>query len=536
MKKRTVGVLAALLFAFSGTLAKLYQINNQMDSTAVDTQSTVTVTVAQARGTLYDCRLQPLTNVSTHYAAAVTPTPEALTALTDSLPKEKLEALQEQLQSGKPVVITSESPFPLAAGIRQFIAPTRYGDAALAAHTVGYVGSDGVHGVCGAELAFDDRLVAASGAVTITCRADGRGKTDNNEVQVENTLYRARAGVALTLDSRLQQMVENVAGSAISKGAVVILEPGTGNILAMASFPSFSPNRLSMYLEQENAPLFNRAMAAYNCGSVFKTVTAMAALECGVPLSRSFTCSGVLPVGSNRIKCHHVLGHGLLDMHGGYAQSCNPYFIQLAQEIGSEPLYRMASLLGFDSPLLPAPALSTARAEFPTLGELSQPTQLANISFGQGDLMATPLHIAQMTACVVNGGVFYRPNLFAGTVDISGKLTPHVTDPPTPVCSKKTAAVLKSLMEEVVTDGSGKSAMPVAGGAGGKTGTAETGWKGQDGKTMVQNWFTGFYPAENPQFIITVLAEDSNRTGESAAPVFASICDRIYRMGYLEEP
>ncbi len=535
MKKRTVGVLAGVLFAFSGIMAKLYQLNNQMYSTAVETQSTVTVTVAQARGTLYDSQLQPLTNSSTHYAAAVTATPQALTALTDFLSTQEMESLQQQLQSGKPVILTSEKPFPLATGIQQFIVPTRYTEAQLAAHIVGYVGSDGVHGACGAELAFDEELAAACGAVTITYQADAHGKADNSDVQVENTLYRSRAGVALTIDSRLQQMVENIAGEAISKGAVVILEPSTGNILAMASFPTFSPTRLSEYLEQETAPLFNRAMAAYNCGSVFKTVTAMAALESGIPLSRSFTCSGVLPVGSNRIKCHHVLGHGYLDMNSGYAQSCNPYFIQLAQEMGSEPLYRFASLLGFDSPLLLATGLSTVRAEFPTPSELSQPTQLANVSFGQGDLMATPLHIAQMTACVVNGGVIYRPNLYAGQVDAWGKLTPHVTEPATPICSQKTAAALKSLMEAVVTEGSGKAAMPTVGGAGGKTGTAETGWVGQDGETMVQNWFTGFYPAQTPQYVITVLTEDSNRTGESAAPVFAALCNHMYRMGYLEQ-
>ena len=91
------------------------------------------------------------------------------------------------------------------------------------------------------------------------------------------------------------------------------------------------------------------------------------------------------------------------------------------------------------------------------------------------------------------------------------------------------------MMIEVVENGTGTAAKPKVGGAGGKTGTAQTGWAAENGETMVQNWFTGFYPADNPQYVITLLAEDSGRTGESTASVFASLCDSLYRMGYIEE-
>lgn len=535
MNKRTIGVLAALLFAFSGVAAKLYQLNTATHLSVAENQSTLKVTVATARGTLYDCHLQPLTNRESVYAAAATAVPTALATLSKLLPSNEWEGLQEELKNGKPAVFTTKSPLVPSVGIQQFTVPARYSGEQLAAHVVGYVGDD-THGACGAELFFDKELSESSGSVTVTYRTDARGNVSEvKPIKVENTLYRSRAGVALTIDSRIQNMVETIADEKISKGAVVVLEPNTGNILAMASFPSFSPLEISKYLESEDSPLFHRAVAAYNCGSVFKTVSAMAALESGIPLTREFLCNGMLPVGSNRIKCHQILGHGSLDLAEGYAQSCNPYFIQLMQETGSEPLYRMACLLGFDSPLLPAVNFSTARAQFPTLQELSQPTVLANISFGQGDLLATPLHVAQMTACVVNGGKFYRPNLYAGSVTVSGKLNETVLDPPTSVCSQKTADTVKEMMVKVVSDGLGASAMPTVGGAGGKTGTAETGWVGQDGETMVQNWFTGFYPAQSPKYVITVLAEDSGRTGEAAAPVFADICNYLYRMGYLEE-
>ena len=533
MNKRTIAVLAALLFAFSGVTAKLYQLNNSSYLSVAENQSTLKVTVATSRGTLYDCHLQPLTNRQSVYALAATATPTAMAMLSESISSDQWQELQEELKNGKPVMFTSQSPLVPALGIQQFTVPARYGEGQLASHVVGYVGDD-THGVCGAELFFDEELSEFSGKVTVTYRTDARGNVSEvKPIKVENTLYRSRGGVALTIDSRIQNMVETIAGEKLSKGAVVVMEPSTGNILAMASFPSFSPLKISDYLEAEDSPLFHRAVAAYNCGSVFKTVSAMAALESQITPSREFLCNGMLPVGSNRIKCHQILGHGTLNLAQGFAQSCNPYFIQLAQEFGSEKLYRMACLLGFDSPLLPAVNFTTARAQFPTLEELSQPTVLANISFGQGDLLATPLHIAQMTSCIVNGGKFYRPNLYAGSVSISGKLTETVIDPPTPVCSQKTADIIKEMMIKVVTEGSGASAMPLIGGAGGKTGTAETGWIGKDGETMVQNWFTGFYPATSPRYVITVLAEDSGRTGEAAAPVFADVCNHLYRMGYL---
>ena len=534
MQKRSVALLAAMLFALSGILVKLMDLTTGEAFETSGNRSTVTATVATVRGTVYDRYLKKLTNAEQHYVASVIATPEAMAALSQSLPRAEWEAVSEQLQNGKPVILTSESPFPLANGIRQFMTTQRYTNTQPAAHTIGYLGDDGLHGACGIEQAFDTALYAATGNITVTYQTDGTGNVlIGGETQVSNTLYKAQAGVALTLNATLQKTVETIVGEQISKGAVVVMEPSTGDILALASFPTFQPNRLAEYLDQEDAPLFNRTLAAYNCGSVFKTVSALAALESGMSVAQTYNCSGALTVGSNRIKCHHVLGHGVLDMCGGFLQSCNPYFIQLMQQTGGSPLYRLASTLGFDSRILLAEGYATAQATLPSEQALSQETVLANVSFGQGDLLATPIHIAQMTACVVNGGVFYRPNLYLGSVDAAGNLTTSARQSPTRVCSEASAAIVRDMMIGVVEEGTGMSAKPAVASAGGKTGTAETGWGVEDGQTMVQGWFTGFYPAEDPQYVITVLAEDSGRTGESTAKAFASICNQLYRMGYV---
>ena len=532
MQKRSVALLAAILFAMSGIMVKIMQLTSEPFSNVSGTDSTVTVTVAEARGTIYDCHLQRLTNTQSTYKASVVALPQAMAALSTTLSANEWTSVNTQLQTGKPVTLSSDSPFPLVSGIRQFVTPVRYADEQLAAHLIGYIGDDGETGACGIEKAFDKELKEATGSVTVRYQSDAKGNAlVGGAVQVSNTLFRANAGVALTIDSQIQSLTETIVSQKISKGAVVILQPSTGDILALASFPGFSPNQLSSFLDHKDSPLFNRFLASYNCGSVFKAVTTMAALEIGIPRSQTFTCTGVFTTGANHIKCHYLLGHGALDMCGGFAKSCNPYYIQLAQLMGGAPLYRMACSLGLDSPLLLAKGYATSRATIPSENELLQETVLANVSFGQGDLLTSPIHIAQMTACVVNGGQYYRSNVYYGMVDEVGNLTQANREAPVQVCSPKTAATIREMMIAVVEEGSGKSAKPTVGGAGGKTGTAETGWKGEDGETMVQNWFTGFFPAENPQYVITVLAEDSGRTGESTASVFAELCDMLYKLG-----
>lgn len=530
MKKRTVGIFAAILFVFSGILVRLYRLSDDELKQAAHSQSTVSVTVAQVRGTIYDRDLTALTNRQTEYRAAVTSTPQALSVLSQALADDEWEILRQQLQNGKPVMARLGQTPSVAEGISLFTVPVRYGGEALAAHLIGYLGSDG-RGATGIEKALDEALSATGGQVTVTYETDGRGQVlSGGDVVVENTLSNAKAGVVLTLDAEIQRMVEVRGAELLEKGAVVVLDPKTGDILALASFPTFEPAQLAEYLEAEDAPLFNRAIAAYNCGSVFKIVSAAAALENGVSLTQTFSCAGSLTVGTNVIKCHYLLGHGEQHLTEGFVNSCNPYFIQLVRMVGPTALYRMASAMSFDTALTLTEGLTTASAVFPSMETLLQPTALANVSFGQGELTATPLHIAQMTASVVNGGTVIPSRIVLGTVDAAGHMAVAESEPPIRLYSTATASALRDMMRKMVESDSGTPARPAIGGAGGKTGTAETGWKLEDGSTMVQSWFTGFYPADDPQYVITVLSEDAGRSKKTAAPVFKAICDELQRM------
>ena len=179
---------------------------------------------------------------------------------------------------------------------------------------------------------------------------------------IDNTLSRANGGAVLTLDADIQQITEDIAAKYIKKGAVIVMQPQTGDILAMASLPSYHPQKVAEVLEDENAPLLNRALCNYNCGSVFKIVSAATALESGV---NPDTCNGSITVGNTVFHCHNRLGHGLLKMEEAFAKSCNSYFIELVSGVGGNALWQMASRLQFNSAITLHSGYTTATATFP---------------------------------------------------------------------------------------------------------------------------------------------------------------------------
>ena len=532
MKKRALVLFTLLLFILSGVVLQVYRLSDAYLSQAADQQGSVTVKVANSRGTIYDARLRPLTNAGEEYRLSVTPSPEAIAALSGMLDEEQLAAVSERLQSGKPAVVTlPEIPANLEGSLL-FKVPVRYGGRLLAPHLLGYMDGDGLHGLTGVELAFDEYLNSCGGQASVTYSVDAMGKPlQGIAPQVVNTLADAKAGVVLTIDQDIQKIAEVAAKRYMTKGAVVVMEPATGRIAAMVSLPDFQPGTVADSLDAADSPLLNRALCNYNLGSVFKITSAAAALEKGIPISTAFPCNGSVTIGNVTFHCHNRLGHGTLNMQDGFAQSCNPYFIQLMQQAGGSALLGMASNLGFDRSLILVDGLKTARATLPTAEELLSPAAVGNLAFGQGSLLGTPVHVAQMVAAVVNGGKIIRPTILKGYCDKEGRLSEETIEPEQTVFSKQTAQTLKDLMIYAVKEGTGASAQPTvsAGAAGGKTGTAETGWKSEN-KAVVQSWFGGFYPAENPKYVIAVIAEDSDNTKGKSSPVFKKICEDIYML------
>lgn len=526
MHKRAAISFIIVLTLMGGLMLRIYDLSGQSLRQAAERQAGLTVTAANARGTIYDCQLRPLVNNGSEYRVAVTENPQAIAALAGCVDSKTLESLTSRLQKGKPIIsVVGTLPSP-ARGLAMFETPVRYSGSLPAPHVVGYINGNG-NGATGAELVYDKLLSECSGKLAITYTVDAVGRPlEGIAPVISNTLDRAKAGVVLTIDRDIQKLAEEAAKKNLTRGAVVVMEPKTGRIPAMVSLPDFQPGALSEALKNKNSPMINRALSNYNCGSVFKIVTACAALEQDISTDTRFKCSGSYDIGDVTFHCHNRLGHGTLNMQNAFAQSCNPYFIQLALLMGGQSLYKMAVALGFDRPVILAEGWKTARAVIPSDIDLMSPAAVGNFAFGQGSLLATPVHIAQLVAAVVNNGNMIRPALLKGTISADGVVNEERPAPSQTVFSEKTAQKLRELMVYAVENGTGKSAHPFDGGAGGKTGTAETGIL-TDGKSVLQGWFAGFYPKDDPEYVIVVLAEDTGGTGGKASPVFKQICEDL---------
>ena len=533
MKKRML-VFGAVLTAFFAALTGwLYHLaTSDTIGSAASSQSRSTILVARARGTLYDRYLRPLVNQDRENRYAVFPDNQTVAALSSALSATESEDLTRRFLTGKPFTVTIDRLLPLTTGVQAFSVPVRYRvDSAFAVHLIGTLDSTGTHGVSGAEWAFDERLAAAAGEAHVTYTVSGSGmRLTGTAAERVNTLSSTAAGVVLTVDRDIQTVAERVADAAVPTGAIVVMDPYSGEILAMVSRPGFTRDTLGAILEREDAPLVNRALANYNCGSVFKIVSAAAALDAGLSADTSFSCTGAVNVGGVTFRCHHRLGHGTLNMFGGFSQSCNPYFIRLIEQTGADALYDTAQAFGFSRAFAIAPGWQTAEANLPSRDALVSPAALANLSFGQGDLLATPVHIAAAVSAVVNYGRLSPPTVLKGYADADRTTTAASHAPKQIACSPLTAVTLKKMMIDVVENGLGGAAKPKGGTAGGKTGTAQTGAVGQNGEEKVQSWFAGFFPAVQPQYVAVVVSEDAQSTGCYASAAFRSLAEEVMKL------
>ncbi len=529
MKKRPWVLFVLVIGLFVGVLVRLWMIVDSQPAQVAATQNRWTLTVAQSRGTIYDRHRVPLVNETHEYRAAIAPSEALLSHVYSATQAEDFTMLRDHLVSGMPAIVRLIKPVGFTDGLSLFWVPKRYSERLLAPHVIGYLDSGGQNGVTGIEYGYNDLLAAYGGKATASFYVDGGGRyLAGMKPATQDSTARSVGGVVLTLDKAVQNAVEEIGSLYLKKGAIVVLSPDSGDIVALASFPSFQPHSIMDSIAADDGALLNRALSLYDCGSVFKIVTTAAALEHGVPAAKTYTCNGYLDVEGTRFHCHNRLGHSKLTMTEAFAQSCNLYYIQLAQSIGAESLYKTAQALKLDRQLSPAESLIAASAVLPDLDTIAaSEAALANFSFGQGYLLSTPLHIARLTAAVANDGIMPPITLISGTVDENSVYTASQKGRGERVLSVNTAKILQNMLRETVKVGTGIAAQPQTVTASGKTGTAQTGQINADGNSVVQSWFTGCFPAENPQYIVTVLAEDADSSNVKSTVIFREIADKI---------
>ncbi len=522
--KKIFFIAAAATAAAMIIIVKLVMIINDDKITAVSSQNgTYAIKAVDKYANIYDCNMNLLVNCSDEYNAVIIPNHISAIQLQPYLIDK--ETYYNGIKGTMPF-LCKVSENALNSGINAIIfkSSVRNSSNQLAPHIIGYT-ADNI-GVCGIEKSYNDFLRSNFTLNSVTFQVDARGEVLNG--LEENTVYSQNmdVGIITTLDKNIQEICENVfTEEKITCGAIVVMDVKTGEIKASVSYPDFDVTNVSEYVDEANAPLINRATSAYSVGSIFKLVTAAAALEQGISSEFSYICTGSIDVNGQVFNCHKWGGHGEIDMNEAMVQSCNTYFIALSEYLDKEKYIDTAYDLGFGQEIILCDDIISVSGNLQTAEDINVPAERANMSFGQGMLSATPLQICRMTAAIANDGVISTPALIKGLKKNEGISYNEISSNKR-VLSYTTIRKLKSFMLNTVRADNSLSA-PDKTIAAGKTSTAQTGWYDSAGNEIYNCWFTGYFPSYNPKYAVTVLVENGISGNRTAGPIFKNIADDI---------
>jgi len=399
----------------------------------------------------------------------------------------------------------------------------------LLSHVLGYVGIDN-QGLSGLELKYDDYLTGKNGSIKYT--SDGKGNRLNNlEIYEEAT---NGMDIYLTIDIDIQLALEKELENSTAKynpdeSLAMVMDPNTGEIIAMGSNPTFDSNSYKEYSTEvinRNLPIWKN----YEPGSTFKIITLAASIEEKTinVFEDHFHDGGSINVEGARIKCWKKGGHGSQTFMQVVQNSCNPGFVLMGQKLGTERLYSYVEKFGF-----------TTKTGIDLNGESSGimfdlqnigPVEQATISFGQG-ITVTPIQQVTGVSAAINGGKLYKPYVVKYITepvsnDIMYENSPTLVRR---VISEDSSSLVRTVLESVVSTGTGKNAYIENYRVGGKTGTAQ---KVKDGKYMVGNYivsFIGFLPADKPEYVVYVAIDYPKGVTQYGGTVSAPIAKNIMK-------
>lgn len=460
-------------------------------------------------------------------------------------------AVLSERSLGLPGVTVTKKP------VRHYV----YGS--MAAHILGYVGppenleklpdirsfnfyDPDTEGKAQIELSMNEYLKGKPGVRILQRNAKGviEGEVSVTEPKQGDNVY-------LTLDARIQYIVENALRS-VGRGAAVVVDVNTGDILAMASVPSFDPNTFIPSIKTQDwvalnqdttKPIDNRAIMSFAPGSTYKVPIALAGLRAGVPTT--FPCGGGISIGNTFMKCHSNK-HGTFRLEDALKVSCNGFFYRYGIATDIEDIDYMGNLLGLgqksglplsgESPGI-LPSKEYLQQHYPR--ERWTTGYTANTSIGQGLVLATPLQMAMVAATVANGGTVYYPRLIDKIVSQDGEI---VLQEPAKVranlltdggLTPEQIERVRQGMWKVVNEGGGTAMrarvkdVEVAG----KTGTAQFSFRGVKDNRV---WFISFAPYNNPRYAVSVMVEGAESGGRVAAPIAGKILEEVFKLDQPE--
>lgn len=395
---------------------------------------------------------------------------------------------------------------------------------------LGSVNVDGV-GSDGLELKYDKQLRGLTGKLISSTNVSGGQIPGSDQRYIDAT---NGVNLNLTVDYAMQSFAENIMRACLTETKAkavrcIVMDPKTGAIKAMVNLPDYDPNTAT----SDEIKAYSRnscVLDTYEPGSTFKIFTMSAALESGaINSSSTFHCSGYHIVDGEKIKCWRTVPHGTQSISEALQNSCNPAFMQMGLKVGQETLYKYLYDFGFNSAT--GVDFSADQSGIILAPKYVKNTDLARISFGQS-IAVTPLQLLTAACAVINGGTLYQPYFVQSMTDDDGKtLVENKPVAVRQVISESTSALMRTMLESVVSSGGGKNAQVEGYKVGGKTGTAQ---KYRDG-VIVQGVhigsFFGFAPADDPKVAILVTVDEAQMYNDygsvTAAPYAGQILEKV---------
>ena len=494
MKKRIISLCVTMSLLLSGLLGRVGYIIFSNNYAVSKTYNSCSVSLETLYPTLHYSNGDAINNNKTAYVAVLKPNERTVSDLHNLFPSSQINEISNELKKGKPLAYKVSADKKEEA---KYIKVYEARESEFAAPQLFSAASSGLM-----------KYIEPCSEKKISFHVDALGRMlrgDEGKVYEEN--INNQKDISLSINKEVEQIAINAAKS-LESGCIVVMNTGDASILSCVTKPDTS--------------YVNKALSQYSVGSVFKLAVAACALENNVDFY--YNCTGSTRVGDTTFSCHNGARHGFENLKTALADSCNCYFINLAQKLGSEKLLQSAKKLGFGENIELFSSWSVKGSSLPKKSELASQGELALFGFGQGKLTSTPLQICSMLCTIAGKGKRNQPHLLASQKNTGAKEA--VSTGESRALSENTCDLLLEYMRYVVSNGTGANAEDSKHKAAGKTATAQTG-QFVFNREKLNTWFAGVYPCDNPEYAVVVMAENGSSGSKDCAPIYREIVEKL---------
>lgn len=495
MSKRFLSLAFTMVLIFVSICGRIGYVIFSDEYIVSDSYNSVVLDLETLSPTIYYRDFTKATNNKTSYALIIRPNGKCLYELKLLFDKNEQRYIEKELQKGYPVVKTVD-----AKPNTKYIQAVEINSSENQLEQLVSNKSNGIFKHVNSPIGYQK--------VKFAVDATGKLLNGDNGTLIKNNCY-SQEGYRISIDKNIQGITINATKNMYS-GCALVMNIEDCSILALVNKPYNNYNI--------------KAFQKYSIGSAFKLVVAIAAIENG--LNPTYCCKGTISIGNQIFSCQNKKVHGVETLKSALANSCNCYFVNLANTLGGERILDICNELNFDSSTELFDNWKIENALLPTYDELKFKGELSLFGFGQGKLLVTPLQMCSFLCTVGNGGTYGQPKLFLSNINNKNKRTSIIYPTPKRVLKQSTCNRLVDYMRYVVTNGTGATAEDKNKKSAGKTATAQTG-QYFFGQEKLNTWFVGIYPYDNPKYAIVIMTENGTSGSKNCCPIFRTIVEQL---------